>query len=179
MRTTEGFVHLAVRNELKRRGWLLIAGQYPGGSDDECCALNILDPVLARDRSPDPRRHSENKLVPDLIALRGRYLLIIEMKPSFSAGDLKKLRTLLGERKPDLLMALERFATERNCRDLLPVKSLRIVPALGFSRKSHFSRERDVCYFLVTSLEKVEVMPPLSICPDGESLDEVAARGRS
>ena len=35
-------------------GWRLIAGQYPGGSDDELPALNIVDPTVARDNSPIP-----------------------------------------------------------------------------------------------------------------------------
>ena len=65
MRITESFVHVAMREYLKSRGWLLIAGEYPNGSDDELSVLSISDPVVARDNSPDPRRHSSGEIIPD------------------------------------------------------------------------------------------------------------------
>ena len=172
VRITEGMVHIAVRSELKRRGWSLVAGQFPGGSDDECQALNVMDPTLARDGSPEPRRYSSNKMVPDLVALRARYLLLVEMKSLFNAGDLSKLRVLLSERRGDLILALESFAHGHDFPGLLPVATLNMVPALAFSRRSRFGRERDVCYFLVSSLEHVEILSPLAICQEGESLEE-------
>lgn len=58
MKITESFVHVSMRQCLKRSGWLLIAGEYPNGSDDELNVLSISDPVVARDNSPAPRRHS-------------------------------------------------------------------------------------------------------------------------
>lgn len=161
MKITEGLIHLAVRTELKKQGWKLIAGQFPGGSDDECCALNIMDPNLARDCSPDPRRHSDNKLVPDLVALLGRNLLIIEMKPTYSAADLQKLRLIQTDRKADLLSALTVFASQKNYIDILPVETLNVIPGLGFSASSDFPREHDVCYFLVSSLDLVEIILPV------------------
>ena len=45
MRITESFVHVAMREYLKNRGWLLIAGEYPNGSDDELNVLSISDPI--------------------------------------------------------------------------------------------------------------------------------------
>ena len=39
MKITESYVHVAMREFLKEEEWLLIAGEYPNGSDDE---LNIV-----------------------------------------------------------------------------------------------------------------------------------------
>jgi len=58
MKWTEGHIHLAMRQILIAQGWSLIAGELPGGSDHDLYPLNVVDPALARDRSPDPRRHS-------------------------------------------------------------------------------------------------------------------------
>lgn len=59
---TESFVHVAMREYLKKEGWTLVAGEYPGGSDDELYVLSIMDPSVACDNSPDPRRHSEGEI---------------------------------------------------------------------------------------------------------------------
>ena len=32
MKITESYVHVAMREYLKKEGWLLIAGEYPNGS---------------------------------------------------------------------------------------------------------------------------------------------------
>jgi len=154
---TETHVHVAVRNWLKRSGWKLIAGQYPGGSDDECSALNIVDPALAKDKSPDPRRHSDNKLVPDIVALSGRNLLLIEMKPNYSKADQEKLEYLVGERSFDLVLALKKFALDKGCKDLEPIETLVFNIGLGFSKKSTYQRDRHITYFLFEDLETVEV----------------------
>ena len=74
----EDAIHLTIRKELKKRGWKLIAGEYPNGSDDELHSLKVVDPFFARDESPDHRRHSINKLVPDLVAYKDSSFLIIE-----------------------------------------------------------------------------------------------------
>ena len=52
MKITESYVHVAMREFLKKEGWLLIAGEYPNGSDDELNVLSISDPTVARDHSP-------------------------------------------------------------------------------------------------------------------------------
>ena len=53
MKITESYVHVAMREFLKKEGWLLIAGEYPNGSDDELNVLNISDPTVARDLTRD------------------------------------------------------------------------------------------------------------------------------
>lgn len=128
----EAVVHLAVREYLRADGWTLIAGQWPGGSDDELHTLNIMDPTVARDRSPDPRRHSLDKLVPDVVAIRGETLLLVEAKPDYSEADLEKLERLLGPRRDDLHTALRTFGRERGFESLLQPELLVIRPALAF-----------------------------------------------
>jgi hypothetical protein len=132
VRWTEGHVHLAMREHFRSTGWTLIAGEYPGGSDHELYPLNVVDPKLARDRSPDPRRHSLGELIPDLVALRGSHLAICEAKPKYDEGDRRKLVVLLTQRRTDLDAALEKFARERGAPSVLPVARLTIWPVLVF-----------------------------------------------
>ena len=35
MRWTEGFIHERMRDFLRQQGWVLVAGEYPGGTDHE------------------------------------------------------------------------------------------------------------------------------------------------
>jgi Holliday junction resolvase len=152
----EGIVHVAVRQALKDGGWRLIAGQYPGGSDDELPILNIVDPTVACDNSPDPRRHSGNKLVPDLVALKKSILLIVEIKPRYSRADENKLQHLLGERRQHLYLALRKFSRDRGQSELSKPEKLIIVPCLGFAATSRYVRNPQFAYLLVHDLQKVQ-----------------------
>ena len=129
---SEGHIHLYMRAFLKGEGWQLIAGEYPGGSDHELYPLNVVDPTLARDDSPNPRRHSLGELIPDIVALRGRSLLIGEAKPRYDKCDRAKLDRILTERRSDLLAALRTFALERGFPELCPVETLVMHPVLVF-----------------------------------------------
>jgi hypothetical protein len=135
-RVTEAFVHRAVRRHLVADGWTLVAGQWPGGTDDALHILYIVDPTVARDLSPDPRRHSLDKFVPDVVALKDGTLLIVEAKPAYSQMDYDKLQRLLSERRDDLYTALRTFGRERGFPALLRPDLLAIRPGLAFSRKS-------------------------------------------
>lgn len=132
MRWTEGHIHLAMRRVLSDNGWLLVAGEYPGGSDHELYPLNVVDPAVARDASPDPRRHSLGELIPDLVALRNRDLFIGEAKVRYDDGDRVKLDRLLSERRDHLLASLRTFAKERRVPALYPVEDLVLHPVLVF-----------------------------------------------
>lgn len=136
MKWTEGRVHVAMRSFLRSTGWHLIAGEYPGGSDHDLYPLNVVDPAVARDRSPDPRRHSKGELIPDLVALKERDLLVIEAKPNYNEADREKLAHLLSVRREDFLAALEKFAVERRFEVLLPVHTLLIRPVLAFAHSA-------------------------------------------
>ena len=161
MRLTETHIHIAARRILKDDGWRLVAGQYPGGSDDECSTLYIVDPAVARDRSPDPRRHSDKKQVPDIVALRGEHLLIIEAKPDYSFEDRAKLVELLEERRSDLKSALEaHFARLRLelPRPLVPI------PCLAFAASAVAPwRDAFFAHILVRELRDASLRLPASI----------------
>ncbi len=132
MKWTEGQLHLAMRRVLADQGWLLVAGEFPGGADHELYPLNVVDPAVAKDGSPDPRRHSLGELIPDLVALRGRDLFIGEAKVCYDAGDREKLEVLISERREHLMMALRIFSKERRVPQLLPVETLILRPTLVF-----------------------------------------------
>ncbi len=136
MRWTEGHIHVAMRHVLRGQGWLLVAGEFPGGSDHELYPLNVVDPMVAKDDSPDPRRHSLGELIPDLVALRGRDLFIGEAKVRYDAKDREKLELLVSERREHLLRALRTFASERKVPQLLPIETLFLHPTLVFRADS-------------------------------------------
>ena len=132
----EGEIHVAMRTILKSLGWTLIAGEFPGGTDHELHPLNVVDPALARDNSPDPRRHSLGELIPDIVAVKNNLLLIGEAKPKYSQSDQEKLDVLLNNRSDDLLLALTTFAIERNFPILLPLERFTFCPLLIFNHNS-------------------------------------------
>lgn len=134
-RWTEGFVHIRMRKALRDAGFRLVAGEYPGGSDHELYPLCVTDPAIARDRSPDPRRCSTGELIPDIVALRGRDLVLGEAKVNYNEADRRKLEDLLGPRREDLLLALQKFSIERRHPDLLPLNTLVLLPTLIFTNE--------------------------------------------
>lgn len=134
MNWTEGHIHLYMRRILESCGWSLIAGEYPGGSDHELYPLNVVDRAVARDNSPDPRRHSLGELIPDIVALKGRFLLIGEAKVSYNDSDRQKLDYLLINRHDDLLAALGKFVHDRGFTQILPLSSLIFLPTLIFAK---------------------------------------------
>jgi hypothetical protein len=142
-RVTEAFVHRAVRRYLRQTGWRLVAGQWPGGTDDELHVLYIVYPTVARDFSPNPRRHSLDKFVPDVVALKDTILLLIEAKPGYSQTDADKLELLLGERREDLYSALRTFGRERGFPALVEPERLSIRPALAFGPGAEYPRRPD------------------------------------
>lgn len=140
---------MAIREFLRRSGWRLIAGQFPGGSDDDLPLLAITDPTLARDHSPDPRRHSSNKLIPDLVALKEKTLLVTEMKPEYSAADERKLCRLLTARRLDFMRALQSLWDRDATLPAVSLEELSVAPALGFGGGTRFPRREGFHYLLV------------------------------
>lgn len=136
MKWKEGHIHLYMRAYLKRQGWQLVAGEYPGGSDHHLYPLNVIDPNRVHYGTPDPRRHSLGEQIPDLIALRNRNLFIGEAKLRYDDGDRAKLVSLLTTRRDHLLTALQTFALEHKVPDLLPVNTLVMHPVLVFQSDS-------------------------------------------
>jgi hypothetical protein len=151
----EDLIHVAIRRFLAAQKWTLLAGQYPDGSDD-LPPLNIVDPTVARDQSPDPRRHSVNKVVPDLVAYQAPIMPLIEMKPRYSEEDEAKLIDLLLNRRANLLLALEAFLTVHPIPLTRPVDELIFVPCLGFAADSIYPPHPGFCYFKVRDINTVD-----------------------
>lgn len=151
----EDYVHFFVREFLKAEGWRLLAGQYPNGSDDELPILNIVDPNLARDQSPDPRRHSQNKLVPDLIALKHNKVIVVELKPRFDRGDEVKLLHILHDRRVDFLHAFAALLRRAGVQLPWPLRELLFIPILGFASPKQYPRRHGFAYLLVKGPEVI------------------------
>lgn len=136
MKITESFVHIAMRQFLKKNDWLLIAGEYPNGSDDELNVLSISDPVVARDNSPDPRRHSRGEIIPDLVAYKNGCILIIEAKPKYSIEDKNKLVDLLYTKKDRLIDSLKDFSFGKPQFSHINYDHASYIPVLAFGNSS-------------------------------------------
>lgn len=76
---------------LDRRGWTLVGGEPPGGTD-------ALPRIEAKDPSHAEKGSAGSKKV-DLIAYRGGDLLLLELKPTFHRSDVVKLNELVETRK--------------------------------------------------------------------------------
>lgn len=80
-------LYIALKSYLKINGWHLIAGQPPSGTDHL--------PVLEIKSQVGDVKGSRDSYKPDLVAVSTNTLLIVEIKPSYSANDDAKLiRTL-------------------------------------------------------------------------------------
>jgi len=152
----EDIIHYVTRKFLIEENWRLLAGEYPNGSDDELHSLRIMDKLLAKDNSPAHRYHSLNKLVPDLLAIKGNELLIIEMKPSYSKQDEIKLIDMLNKRKEEFLYYLEEFLIRYFPNIVGSIHDLKFTPVLGFSSSKNLERHKDFKYIIVQSLNKAE-----------------------
>ncbi len=128
----ESYIHVAMRQYLKDNGWLLIAGEFPGGTDDELNVLSIFDPKVARDNSPSPRQHSIGEIIPDLVAYKDGVILIIEAKPRYSKSDKEKLEDLLTDKKDRLIAALEKFSVNKPGFSNIDYRNACYVPVLAF-----------------------------------------------
>jgi len=137
MKITESFVHVAMREYLKREKWLLIAGEYPNGSDDELNVLSISDPDLARDNSPDPRRHSTGEIIPDLIAYKNNVVIIVEAKPNYSYDDKEKLINLIVNKRKRLVNSLKKFSYGKTIFCNINFDTVKYVPVLAYGNPSY------------------------------------------
>ncbi len=160
MKITESFVHVAMRDFLKRKGWLLIAGEYPNGSDDELNVLSISDPTVARDNSPDPRRHSVGEIIPDLIAYKNGVILIIEAKPHYSEDDKYKLINLLTNEKKRLINSLIKFSYGKRDFAHIDYISADYVPVLAYGNPNYLVSHSDAGFghLFVKSLSEAKLV---------------------
>lgn len=157
---TESFVHVAMRQFLRHEGWTLVAGEYPGGSDDELYVLSIMDPTVARDNSPDPRRHSEGEIIPDLFAYKDGIMLVIEAKPKYSHDDKEKLRNLINGKNELLKTALRKFCYEKSILIGINFDNIEYVPVLAFGNENYqtYKEERGFAHIYVKSLNEAKIV---------------------
>lgn len=159
MKLTEGMIHVSMRRFLKREGWKLIAGEFPGGTDDELYVLSIVDPNIACDNSPDPRRHSVGELIPDLIATKDDMLLIIEAKCNYSLSDKEKLVYMLTEKKEYFYKSLIKFCKERKIDIDTDIRSLNLVPTLAFQDSNKiYSEDKGFAHIYIKNINEARMI---------------------
>jgi len=156
----EDYIHVAMRQYLKNNGWLLIAGEFPGGTDDELNVLSISDPEVARDNSPSPRQHSTGEIIPDLVAYKNGIILIIEAKPQYYQADKDKLEDLLITKMDRLVVALEKFSINKVEFAHIDYRRARYIPALAFHHtvSSIMKIDKGFAHIYVESLNRVNMI---------------------
>lgn len=163
----EDVLHYEFRGFLLGKGWRLVAGQYPDGTDD-LPPLNVVDPELARDHSPDHRRHSKGKLVPDLVACCGELVLIAEIKAAYDAADEVKLDALVGTRRTDFLTALMALEAARPGTLCVPAEQTKLARCIGLPLDAPFPRRSEYGYLLGSESEVRFIpgsdVPDLEVC---------------
>lgn len=157
---TESFVHVVMRDFLKKEGWTLVAGEYPGGSDDELYVLSIMDPTVACDNSPNPRKHSKGEVVPDLLAFKDGLMLVIEAKPKYSLADKEKLRDLLVNKHKLLCDSLTKFCFERGLLRGVNFEKIRYIPVLAFGNEKYkvYDEEVGFAHIYIKSLNEAKIV---------------------
>jgi hypothetical protein len=91
MMLLEDEVYIGTKKLLEAEGWILLAGQPPDG----CNHLPVVEiKSLMREGIG-----SKYAFKPDLIAVKGTLVLIIECKPDRSKADEEKLRNILNDQK--------------------------------------------------------------------------------
>ncbi len=138
----EEFVFQSIRTALEARGWSMIAGQAARGSSD-------LSVVQARIGS---MKGSKGALKPDLVACKGGFLLVLELKPGFSKSDVEKCAKLAGSQPliDSLLVDLssrKKWPNDISGRPVRPRSFLTGVAYQGEVRQL----ERSVCFALSKS----------------------------
>lgn len=157
---TEDYIHVAMRQYLKNEGWQLIAGEFPGGTDDELNVLSISDPVVARDNSPTPRQHSTGEIIPDLFAYKDGIILVVEAKPKYSAADREKLIDLFNAKRERMIAALIKFSANKPEFSHIDYKNARYVPTLAFNHSVSTEKKADpgFAHIYVESLDKAAMI---------------------
>jgi len=94
----ETHVYVYTKKFLRDNGWILIAGEPAGGSDE-------LPRVEIRDRL-NTNKGSKGSYKIDLIGVKGDLLLLTEIKTKFNYTDIEKLNEVVSVRLQDLKDAL-------------------------------------------------------------------------
>lgn len=97
-------VFMAIKDYLFKNDWRLLGGQPPSGTD-HLPVIEIRDPLFSG-------KGSKGSFKPDLIAWKDHLLMIIELKPSFSRSDRRKINSVL--QSPGRIASLWESLIERN-----------------------------------------------------------------
>jgi hypothetical protein len=147
----EELVFQSIRLALEAYGWSMIAGQAARGSTD-------LPVVQARLGS---MKGSKGALKPDLVASKDGFLLVLELKPSFSIADVEKCGELAGSQPliDSLLVDLSsrrKWPCDNSGQPVRPRHFLTGVAYQGEARQL----ERSVCFALSVSEHRWSICLP-------------------
>jgi hypothetical protein len=87
--TIEMTLYIDLKRFLRSHEWEVIGGQPPSGTDHL--------PVLEMKTHVGAVKGSKESYKPDIVAYKANQLLIVEIKPSYSASDNSKLLSILEE----------------------------------------------------------------------------------
>lgn len=139
---SEGKIYYFLKNFLLDKGWKLLAGEPPDGSDNVCRIE-----IRSKNRVGIGSKGSYKI---DLIFLNKNTLFLIELKPRYNQGDVNKLNEITTQRLHDLFDALkERCGVNRE--DIL-----QIVKCIGVGSLNHALPE-DFVGFIVEGEKKINV----------------------
>lgn len=96
---SEGKIYYYLKQFLLDKGWKLLAGEPPDGSNN-VCRIEIRD----KDKVGIGSKGSYKI---DLIFLHKKTLFLIELKPQYNQGDINKLNEITTRRLDDLFNALK------------------------------------------------------------------------
>lgn len=141
----ESEVYEATKALLRHRGWRIIAGQPPQGSDSVPC-IEIKSPQTEE-------KGSRGSLKPDLVATKAGILLLIECKPSHCEADAKKLREVLENEKRVELLHFELSQRKMVLRFGLPTTPSDLATCLrgALAHSGKVKKQRDLAIIHVTS----------------------------
>ncbi len=95
----ESFVYVETKKLLTGLGWVLVAGEPSGGSNN-LPRIEIRNPSMSD-------KGSKGSYKVDLISTKNKNLLLTEVKVDFDVSDVEKLNIICNERREHLKNALQ------------------------------------------------------------------------
>ncbi|MEM2128460.1 MAG: hypothetical protein QXN86_02230 [Candidatus Methanomethylicaceae archaeon] len=141
----EGEIYIAMKGWLMARGWSIVGGEPPSGTNT-IPRIEIKDPTYTGRGSKGSRKI-------DLVSFKEGYFLFTEMKPRYNFRDAEKLQEIVG--KKELRKAFLEAMKEKKA---MPPKALRdecyveesryLIKSLAFNRPSK-DPDGDFVFFIV------------------------------
>lgn len=119
-----------------------------------------MNPIVAKDNSPDPRRHSEGEIIPDLFAYKNGFMLVIEAKPQYDIGDREKLKDLFLNKRGLLQKSLKNFCKNHHLLKQINLDNLIYIPVLAFGNENYeiFPEEIGFAHIYVKNLKECKII---------------------